>query len=40
VVLLKFIDCITWDPSAIYEEIRGLSSLRFDYTTAIVELAD
>jgi hypothetical protein len=33
-------DCITWDPSAIYEEIRGLSSLRLDYTKSIVELAD
>jgi hypothetical protein len=40
VVLLRFIDCVTWDPSAIYEEIRGLSSLRHDYTKAIADLAD
>lgn len=33
-------DCVTMDPSAIYEEIRGLSSLRHDYTKSIVELAD
>ena len=39
-VLLRFMDCLTWDPSAIYEEIRALSSLRLDYTKSICHLAD
>ena len=39
-VLLRFMDCLTWDPSAIYEEIRALSSLRLDYTKSICSLAD
>ena len=40
VAFLRFIDCLTWDSSAIHDEIRCLSSLRKDYTGAIIKVVN
>ena len=40
VALLRFIDCLTWDSSAVHDEIRCLSSLRKEYTAAIIKVVN
>ena len=40
VVLLRFIDCLTWDSSTPYEEARNLAPLKLDYVKAMIEIAD
>lgn len=40
VAFLRFIDCLTWDSSAIHDEIRCLTSLRKEYTGAIIKVVN
>ena len=40
VVLLRFIDCLTWDSSTPYDEARNLATLKSDYAKAMIEIAD
>jgi hypothetical protein len=40
VVLLRFIDCLTWDSSTPYEEARNLAHMKSDYVKVMIEIAD